>query len=82
METSVPNPEQLLRDWERLPDNVRESLLPRLLVSTRGWKAWSVDPRGRQMWLEHIFEKAGIPFYGDLDGTSQSDGHTKKRGIS
>jgi len=34
------------------------------------------------MWLEHIFEKAGIPFYGDLDGTSQSDGHTKKRGIS
>jgi hypothetical protein len=53
----------ILDEWNKLSEQEKSQLLPRLLYGIRAWHAWSLSDRTRLEWLETQFRKAGIPFH-------------------
>jgi hypothetical protein len=59
---SNPKVERMFKEWDRLSDDERKCLIPLLLQSIAGWRAWSVTDSAKLDWLESRFDEAGIPF--------------------
>jgi hypothetical protein len=55
------------KEWDKLTDEERRELIPFLLESIKGWRAWSGIDAARLSWLEDQFTEAGIPFRGGMD---------------
>ncbi len=60
----VENPkiDAITKEWKSLSQDEREQLIPVLLDSIIGWRAWSSTDSARLDWLEEQFNKAGVPF--------------------
>jgi hypothetical protein len=56
-----PRFEKVVKAWHELRDDEQEKLLPHLLDSLVGWRAFSVSPQAQQQRLESMFKEAGVP---------------------
>ncbi len=57
-----PTIQNVLRDWERLNEDEKVIVLPRLLRSTQQWQSWAFSEHTCLVWLRRSFRKAGVPF--------------------
>lgn len=54
--------EMVINAWDRLAQEDREALLPKLLHSIDGWRAFSFRSSSQLRWLRETFEKARVKF--------------------
>jgi hypothetical protein len=54
--------ERTIEAWDKLDQDDREKLIPRLLNSIDGWRAFSYRSSSQLRWLEDRFKNAGLPF--------------------